>query len=323
MIFDVTFDPFKVVLQHPVYSTDDYLAVKLHTKRVLLEILDTYGSESLNLTWSGGMDSVFIGLCFNELVEEGILPSSTFSFYTARYILKGKPCSIEFKRGMTFYKKYINPDINLHIYDINLDDKTFLKKSCLLINEIKRPTLGCLIQEQFRRDIGGRFIVGIAYPRRYDITSLFNANTEQFWHHLPTSPCISIFDWDVDIWSSLVTPFFINRPIITYDKEFHYNKYLWDNMKGKTVQFMLCFPQLFELIFKHKTAPYIGSFASNQEFLERMWLYGYDNGNLTIQQSKLNVKNQDMNSYKTSIILPNGERITSVEQTQEFFNRHS
>ena len=108
MLFDVTFNPFKVVLTQPIYSTDDYLTVKLHTKRVLLEILDTYGSESINLTWSGGMDSAFIGLCFSELVEEGILPSSTFSFYTARYILDGKPCSIEFERGIRFYKKYIS-----------------------------------------------------------------------------------------------------------------------------------------------------------------------------------------------------------------------
>ena len=54
-----------------------------------------------------------------------------------------------------------------------------------------------------------------------------------------------------------------------------------------------------------------------------MWLYGYENGNLAIQQYKLNVKNQDINSYKTPIILPNGERFTTVEQTQEFFNGHS
>ena len=324
MLFDVTFDPFKVVLQHSINCTDDYLAIKFHTKRVLLEILDTYDPESLNLTWSGGMDSVFLGLCFNELVEEGILPASTFSFYTARYILDGKPCSIEFERGIDFYKKYINSDIALHVHDINLNDKTFLKKSCLLVNEVKQPVLGCLIQEQFRRDIGGQFIVNLLYPRRYDlINSLFNLNTEALWNYLPNSPCINVFDWDADSWSSLVTPFFINRPVIPYKKEYHHSKYLWDNMKGKTVQYMLCFPQLYELIFKHETVPYIGSFASNQEFLERMWLYGYENGNLTIQRYKLNVKNQDMNSYKTSIILPNGERITSVEQTQEFFNRHS
>ena len=323
MIFDVSIDPFKVVLLHPIYSTDDYHALKFHTKRVLLEILDTYGSESLNLTWSGGMDSAFIGLCFNELVEEGILPSSTFSFYSARYILDGKPCSIEFKRGLSFYKKYINSDIALHIYDVNLNDKTFLKKSCLLVNEIRWPSLGGLIQEQFRRDIGGRYIVGINFPYRHDNTSLFRTNTQQHWHNLPNSTCINVFDWDADIYSSFITPFFINRPLIPYKKEYHLKQYLWKGMKGKTVQYMLCFPQLYELIFKHETVPYIGSFASNQEFLERMWLYGYENGNLTIQQSKLNVKNQDMNSYKTSIILPNGERITSVEQTQEFFNRHS
>ena len=327
MIFDVSIDPFKVALLHPIYSTDDYLAVKLHTKRVLLEILDTYGSESLKLTWSGGLDSAFIGLCFNELVEEGILPSSTFSFYSARYILDGKPCSIEFKRGLSFYKKYINSDIDLHIYDINLNDKTFLKKSCLLVNEIRWPSLGGLIQEQFRRDIGGRYIVGINYPRRHnwdDYPGAFlTVKTESFWPYLPNSTCINVFDWDVDIWSSLITPFFINRPIVLYRKDFHFNKYLWDGIKGKTVQYMLCFPQLYELIFKHETVPYIGSFASNQEFLERMWLYGYENGNLSIQQYKLNVKNQDMNSFKTYITLPNGECITSVEQTQEFFNRHS
>lgn len=302
MLFDVTFNPFKVVLTQPIYSTDDYLTVKLHTKRVLLEILDTYGSESINLTWSGGMDSAFIGLCFSELVEEGILPSSTFSFYTARYILDGKPCSIEFERGIRFYKKYINSDIDLHIYDINLDDKTFLEKSCLLVNEIRRPTLGSLIQEQFRRDIGGRFIVGCNYPYRYDDTGLFTgAAIDQFWHHLPNSPCISIFDWDADIWSSFMTPFFINRPVIPYKKTLHYDKYLWKGMKGKTVQYMICFPQLFELFFKHMTVPYIGSFASVQQFLEH-------------------VEEQYMNTYRTSIELPNGELITSVQQIQEYFN---
>ena len=73
-------------------------------------------------------------------------------------------------------------------------------------------------------------------------------------------------------------------------------------MKGKTVQYMLCFPQLYELIFKHETVPYIGSFALNQRFL--------------------NKKYKDYN-YKTSVILPNGEQVTSIKQTQEFFDGHS
>ena len=99
-----------------------------------------------------------------------------------------------------------------------------------------------------------------------------------------------------------------------YKKEYHLKQYLWKGMKGKTVQYMLCFPQLYELIFKHETVPYIGSFASNQEFLERMWLYGYENGNLTIQQSKLNVKNQDINSYKT----PNGILVNYIHKKPDF-----
>ena len=106
MLFDVTFNPFKVVLTQPIYSTDDYLTVKLHTKRVLLEILDTYGSESINLTWSGGMDSAFIGLCFSELVEEGTLPSSTFPCTTplasavANVSVSNSGAFVEFKEGV-------------------------------------------------------------------------------------------------------------------------------------------------------------------------------------------------------------------------------
>jgi len=49
------------------------------------------------------------------------------------------------------------------------------------------------------------------------------------------------------------------------------------------------------------TVPYIGSVASVQEFLEH-------------------VKEQYMNTYRTSIELPNGELITSVQQIQEYFN---
>ena len=96
---------------------------------------------------------------------------------------------------MSFYKKYINSDIDLHIHDIDLsNNKTFLKKSCLLINEIRRPTLGSLVQEQFRRDMGGYYIVGVNYPYRYDTTGLFTgAAIDQFWHHLPNSPLVFIY----------------------------------------------------------------------------------------------------------------------------------
>ena len=113
-----------------------------------------------------------------------------------------------------------------------------------------------------------------------------------------TSPCINVFDWDVDIWSSLVTPFFINRPVIPYKKEYHHSKYLWDNMKGKTVQYMLCFPQLFELIFKHITVPYNKHYRTIQIKLEEIYSH---------------------NNYKTSVTLPDSLEIKSLNHIQEYF----
>tara|TARA_B110000196_G_C20705659_1_gene457322 strand:- start:372 stop:587 length:216 start_codon:yes stop_codon:yes gene_type:complete len=70
-------------------------------------------------------------------------------------------------------------------------------------------------------------------------------------------------------------------------------------MKGKTVQYMICFPQLFELMFKHMTVPYIGSFALVQQFLYKKYKHY---------------------NYRTSIELPDGQKIISLEQIQEYFN---
>ena len=301
MLFDVTFDPFKVVLQHSINCTDDYLAIKFHTKRVLLEILDTYGSESLNLTWSGGIDSAFIGLCFNELVEEGKLPPSTFSFHTGRFTVDGNP-SLEWERGLSFYKRYINSDIKLRIHDISLNDISYIKKICSLIDQIKIPFLNCLIQEQFRIDIGGRSIVGIFYPRRHNwedyLQAFLTAKTDQLWHYLPNSPSINVFDWDADIWSSLMTPLFLNRPTVLYDKSLHFDKYLWDGLKSTAIQYILCFPQLFELIFKHITVPYNKHYRTIQIKLEKIYSH---------------------NNYKTSVTLPDSLEIKSLNHIQEYF----
>lgn len=302
MLFDVTFNPFKVVLQQPVYSVEDYSSLKSHTKRVLLEIRDTYGSESVNIAWSGGHDTAFIALCYNELVEEGTLPPSTFSFCTARFVDNDKPASVEWERGMIFYKKYIDPRIVLHIHDVNVNDKPFIQKSCLLIKEIKRPTLACLIQEQWRRDIGGHFIVGIGFPWHETTNNLFIANSSYFWHHIPSSPCVNVFDWDADIWSSFITPFYLKFPAVPYNESFHFNGHIWENIKPKNIQYMLCFPQLFELFFKHKTIIQGKHFLRYQSYLP------------------VNFKHY---KWKLPVVLPNDEKVTTVEQTQEFFNGHS
>ena len=59
---------FSITINHPVWITDDILAAKRETKRVLLEMVDTH--PKLILAYSGGTDSAFILCCIRDLNNE-------------------------------------------------------------------------------------------------------------------------------------------------------------------------------------------------------------------------------------------------------------
>ena len=65
---------FSITINHPVWITDDILAAKRESKRVLLEMVDTY--PKLILAYSGGTDSAYILCCIRDLINENLNSNS-------------------------------------------------------------------------------------------------------------------------------------------------------------------------------------------------------------------------------------------------------
>ena len=59
-------DDFKVVLNQPLSITENPYVYKKETKRVLLEMVDTY--PKITLGYSGGSDSAFVLCCIRDLI---------------------------------------------------------------------------------------------------------------------------------------------------------------------------------------------------------------------------------------------------------------
>ena len=304
-LFDVCFNPFNVTLLKPIHVVEDYTAVKTHTKRVLVEIADSY-SEPLYLTWSGGFDTAFLLLCFLELVKENVLPITTFSLKGAEFVYEGERVCKDWERGLDFLQKVVPKDLDISIEPCDLSVRhAFTTNAAKLVKEIRRPAIGCLIQEQWRRKQKGSSIIGICYPNRTDDTSsLIDCMTDQFWHYLENSSVIEVYSWDADIYSTFITPFYLDKPFVDFNKNWHYNSYLWRALNTKMpkfISFLLCFPILYELFPKIATAP--SSLHPHFEKLAEELDYFY----------------RDI-KFSTHIKLPNNEIITSVDQIQKYFN---
>ena len=314
------FEPeFSVTLTRPIYMAKDNYKLKRETKRALIEIRETY-SGTLVLPYSGGFDSSFVLLCYMDNIREGRLKKTDFIVREAIFI--AEECKDEniptHTEASRFLRDYMIDGVDYR-YDKIILNKELLQEITKELKEVStlNEFLGQLLDLWRKKTLGEHsFIwcegfpkpnkrqIGIGpQPRRAVWDSLLCLSNNGF-KYLKSNDNINIFHWDEHVFSSFLTNFWYHQPIIAFNKGVHLNEYFWFNAQeglSRQMIMMQCYPELFSCYPKRKMI--------NEDHRGRLW-------NQIVAR---------LNSYevRTPLQLPNGEKVTSVEQTQEFFNRHS
>ena len=292
-------------LLQPLQYADDYTYIKRHTKRVILEIIETIGKVTIG--FSGGTDSLFMVCCARELVEEGKLARDAYEivylkldFSKMKQVFEDVPLpTVEEQIILDFIDSYVDkvltitPTINelLDFYNKEVKELSFNKLSKIhTVLAYARTKLDyyCLAADGF-----------IDYLN-------YNYQGFLFWRCWlrEDGPEIDIYSWDIDIHCSLMKK---NQFIIKDNHPHKYNQLMY--LQTKHIDYIRNFPETILGLPKRQEYPwmYLGNIklANRYRFFKQIPFLQHNGGPPCL------------------LYLPNGEKVTSVEQTQEFFNRHS
>ena len=292
-------------LLQPLQYADDYTYIKRHTKRVILEIIETIGKVTIG--FSGGTDSLFMVCCARELVEEGKLARDAYEivylkldFSKMKQVFEDVPLpTVEEQIILDFIDSYVDkvltitPTINelLDFYNKEVKELSFNKLSKIhTVLAYARTKLDnyCLAADGF-----------IDYLN-------YNYQGFLFWRCWlrEDGPEIDIYSWDIDIHCSLMKK---NQFIIKDNHPHKYNQLMY--LQTKHIDYIRNFPETILALPKRQEYPwmYLGNIklANRYRFFKQIPFLQHNGGPPCL------------------LYLPNGEKVTSVEQTQEFFNRHS
>ena len=291
-------------LLQPLRYADDYTYIKRHTKRVILEIIEIVGKVTIG--FSGGTDSLFMVCCARELVEEGKLARDAYEivyikidFSKMKQVFEDVPLpTVEEQIILDFIDSYVDrvftitPTINelLDFYNKEVKELSFNKLNKILtVLSYARTKLDnyCLAADGF-----------IDYLN-------YNYQGFLFWRCWlrEDGPEIDIYSWDIDIHCSLMKK---NQFIIKDNHPHKYNQLMY--LQTKHIDYIRNFPEI--VLGLPKRSEYPWSHISNLKIPKRLL-------------KQIPFLHQHTEGPPCPLYLPNGEKITSVEQTQEFFNRHS
>ena len=324
-LFKVDWNPFAVTLLQPLSVTTDPYTLKREIKKALVEIRDTV-SDPLILTWSGGFDSAFAVLCYLELINEKKLTSDCYSLAGARFTDGKIRATKDFRRGELFLEH-----INISSYGVKVDlqdvliDRDFILKCAKAMMDSKFANFGFAFQDVWRNNQDGCVIFhmgGQAIRLNTGGSEKINSANQgmclfhpyQFSDFKENNNNINVFTWNAEIFNSFITPYALNAPTVEYNKDWHTSKYdAWviESHMSRNIIMLTCFPELVLLYPKIST-------ISFQDFLldkkdEKTKNYWYD----TI---KIVDKFIGQTSPHVFLKFPNGDPVTSIEQTQKFFS---
>ena len=205
-------DDFEVFIHDDLFITANPYDAKKEYKRALVEMVDTY--SNLILAYSGGMDSSFILCCLRDLIEEKKLTKDAIKVVQGTFTIAGKQISVDRVRAMNFA---VDLGFAPEIYNIELDndmqdeleDYMLSYYWCLAGRDINNS-----IQEIWASKQKGTVLQAkwCHYREIVDQKELFRTHMDRFTEFLPHSNWINCEKWDAKVFSSLITPFSLNKP---------------------------------------------------------------------------------------------------------------
>lgn len=244
-------ESYDIIINSPLYISENIFAAKEHGKRVLLEMVDTY--PKLILGYSGGMDSSFVLCCIRDLIDERKITEDTIEIVQGIFTGGNVILTPDHERATKFANSLgFNPRI--YKYDINEKWKD-LEDFILKYKLIGFSTVVGSYQILFAMQQDGIIITNQVPP------------TLKSFHLRGGLRMCSAFDnqinfhtWDSDNYSSYITPFRINRRNINlqpynisvghipYKSINHVEKYLYLWMI-----YLQCYPKMMEIFGKFTT----------------------------------------------------------------------
>jgi len=298
----------KAVLTQPLYYNEDIYRLKHETKRTILEIREAVGHCILG--FSSGTDSIFIYCCIRELIEEGKLTKDAidivffnvdFSNFTFSEAKLGRDKLVQWRLN---YWKDIYRAVD---FKPTIEDLLQYYKACKKYN-IKNFSWYEFLLAYCRNCFDYPVLVGIGHGNftnefRYEVGS---------WHSIyEDSNQIDVYFYDKDVFCAFLEK---DAPSLLIDGTYPLYResirYFAENKRYFNI--------FYETMYGHPKCmewPILiqGFKPSAQTFFRKLF-----NPEVTVEDS-LEIRSR----VWKPIYLPNGDAVTSVEQTQEFFNRHS
>lgn len=247
-LFDPEFakKPFKAYTDRKFYVG---LNPAKEVKRALKEIADSVDKPVL--AYSGGMDSGFVLRCLADLKQNENFDK--IPVYIGNFRSKDMKRALKYAADLGIELNVVgfkadkrDMDMAYHISD------TYL---------IKEPV--SIFQECWRRRLDATVIKSVCifgenvFPKVMD---RYRMTCHKFIHHLPGSNTVDVFDWDIDTFCSMITPFLIQRtnidvsPFGELKKLYNpFNPYSYNSSLFKYMAYMSEYPDLFQIFFKFPT----------------------------------------------------------------------
>lgn len=250
-------NPFKVDIAYKPYmgsNTDQ------HVKRVLMEIADTHDNPIL--AYSGGMDSGFVLRCLADLRKEGFDKIDVYygTFYSSnKRTVKDKERAFNFAHRLGIEVK----NIDLHI------DKSVIDESIDLAEKYRFSSPVSIVQEVWRRRIDATVIKadpclgGTSLGKGQVVVNRYRTINHKFIDLLDDTNTVEIYHWDIDIFSSLITNFYVHRKTIDMEplqrqitRDIFANPFNPFNFNASFFKWMIYlerYPDMMEIFFKFPT----------------------------------------------------------------------
>ena len=324
--FKIDWNPFAVTLLQPLSVTTDPYTLKREIKKALVEIRDTV-NDPLILTWSGGFDSAFAVLCYLELINEKKLTSNCYSLAGARFTDGKISSNKDYRRGELFLKH-----INISSYGVNVDlqgvlvDRDFILKCAKAMMDYKFASFAYAAQQVWRDDqdgcvifhMGGQAIrlnTGSSEKTNSDNQGICLFHPYQFSDFKEKSNNINVYTWNAEIFNSFITPYALIAPTVEYNKDWHtseYDAWVIESHMARNITMLTCFPELVLLY------PKIGTIGFKQFLLDKK---DEKTKNYWYETMKIVNKFVGQTSPHVFLKLPNGDPVTSIDETQKFFSQ--
>ena len=304
------------LLKKPLKYNTDPFACKRATMNLLVQLSKEY--DKLYIPYSGGSDSAFICLCYKECLEKNLLHKDIYTIYHCNFNIEGQRLQVDWERAKYWYDKHINLPINYIDIDIlsreHFDGfiSTFLTY---------RYNIGVCIQFYMLALMDAPSVESAFSGCFFESHSKYFKPTPDA---RPNSIEVSLFEEVafsyINSLSFLHRPLIFTKPeLISTSSKRDYTDFIFKFVGNFVVSYWLSFPQIFELSPKKPTVSLqmISNTVKVKEFLR------FYEKNLNIALSAGSVSPMEEGGRSLPLLLPDGQSVSSIEQTQEFFNRQT